>query len=159
MSDWMVCSTTRRGKTVEMRSRRELSSSSKDGRISERICFASGASPLSLQMQKSATAHVGNNRKVYLSCASFTIRDLCSSGIAESGGSCLSSRCSIISRNLTISVEWSCRMTLARWKEDGPCIASDDFSNDIGFCLKMTLPFFNSARGFFAATRKKDASG
>lgn len=36
-------------------------------------------------------------------------------------------------------------------REDRPCIASDDFSNDMGFCLKMTFPFFNSARGFFAA--------
>lgn len=43
-------------------------------------------------------------------------------------------------------------------KESRPCIASDDFSNDMGFCLNMTLPFFNSARGFFAAKQKKDAS-
>lgn len=50
-------------------------------------------------------------------------------------------------------------MTLAKQKEGRPCIASEDFSNDMGFCLKITLPFFNSAIDFFAATREKDASG
>ena len=27
----------------------------------------------------------------------------------------------------------------------GPCIVSDKFSNEIGFCLKTTLPFLSSA--------------
>jgi hypothetical protein len=83
---------------------------------------------------------------------------LCSSGMAARGGSCLSILLSIISRNLTISVERRCWMILAERKESRPCIASDDFSNDMGFCLNMTLPFFNSASDFFAATQKNDAS-
>ena len=29
----------------------------------------------------------------------------------------------------------------------GPCIVSDKFSNEMGFCLNTTLPFLNSARG------------
>lgn len=32
-----------------------------------------------------------------------------------------------------------------------PCIVSDAFSNDIGFCLKMTFPFLNSEMGFLLA--------
>lgn len=29
-----------------------------------------------------------------------------------------------------------------------PCMVSEAFSKETGFCLKMTLPFFSSAMGF-----------
>lgn len=32
-----------------------------------------------------------------------------------------------------------------------PCMVSEAFSNETGFCLKMTLPFFSSAMEFLCA--------
>lgn len=44
------------------------------------------------------------------------------------------------------------RGSLLEWYEaegslHGPCIVSDKFSNEMGFCLKTTFPFLSSARG------------
>lgn len=44
---------------------------------------------------------------------------------------------------------WSVSAILSR-VNDRPCSVSECFSNESGFCLKMTLPFFNSTRAAFA---------
>lgn len=151
MSDWIACSTTRRGNAIDMLSREESSSSSKDGRSSERICFASGVTPFSLDIYKSVMTYVGR----YVS-SSPLLRKLHYQRFMFIGNI---SKWGVLPLNSLLyhlaELDNFYEIEILDWalskQEDRPCIASDDFSNDMGFCLKMTFPFFNSARGFFAA--------
>lgn len=65
--------------------------------------------------------------------------------MAFNGGSFDSKCCSSISRNFTISMRGTRKLHRGcTCMDDIPCIVSDIFSKDIGFCLSEGLPFLIS---------------
>jgi hypothetical protein len=89
------------------------------------------------------------------------MRGLYSSGKIVRGSSCLSNRCSIISRNVTISgkVEiWISSCVQSGKGIDGPWRVSESLSKDMYFCLNMAFPFLSSTRdGVFTLSAEYDA--